>query len=101
MSARNRVQIGHLLDIIKQDTTIGEIDKQLATIILRQLQAGRKKEGNMNVPYRLSDEELDLLKGEWIYYWDDGDRYYAAFEKDANEIRALLNLPPQHNTWFF
>ena len=92
-----RIQIGMLLDIIKFDTKIGEIDKQLATIILHQLQAGRVQEGNMNVPYRLSDEELKLLQDEWIEWGDDGDRYVAFFVNDVNNIRAKLNLPPQYN----
>jgi len=70
-------------------------------VILHTLQAGRVRDNNVDRPYRLSDEELELLKDEYIYFWDDGDRYYASFEKSVNEIRALLNLPPQHNTWFF
>ena len=51
----------------------------------------------MNVPYRLSDEELKLLQDEWIEWGDDGDRYVAFFVNDVNNIRAKLNLPPQYN----
>lgn len=65
-------------------------------IILNRLQAGRDGNG----PYRLSDEELEVLQDEYIYYEDDGDCYYARFEKPTAEIRKILNLSPQSDNPF-
>lgn len=64
-------------------------------IILSRLQAGRMiNEYGCNVPYRLSDAELELLKDEWIYI-EANDCWFARFEKPVNEIRKLLGLPEQ------
>jgi len=64
--------------------------------ILNRLQAGRIiTDSGANVPYRLSPEELEKLKDEYIYYEDNGDAYYARFEKPVNAIRKLLGLPEQ------
>ncbi len=66
-------------------------------LILRRLQAGRMLTANgVNVPYRLSDEELKKLENEFIYYEQGLDgTMYARFEKPVNEIRELLGLEPQ------
>lgn len=72
------------------------LNDPLGKLILSRLQAGRLGNG----PYRLSDEELEILKDEYIYYEDDGDCYYARFEKPTNEIRKILNLSPQSDNPF-
>lgn len=66
-------------------------------LILRRLQAGRMRSANgINVPYRLSNEELKKLENEYIYYEQDSDgTMYARFEKPVNEIRELLGLDPE------
>lgn len=67
-------------------------------MILGRLQAGRiKYPGGGSGPYRLSDEDLEILKDEWIYVEATDDCWYARFEKPVNEIRALIGLPPQSN----
>ena len=76
------------------------LDKPEGMSILNRLQAGRVgKAGALGFgsrPRRLSREELEILKDEWIYFEaaDDGC-IYAAFRKPVNEIRAILGLPPQ------
>ena len=71
-------------------------------LILRRLQAGRMLSSTgVNVPYRLSDEELKKLENEYIYYEHDSDgTVYARFEKPVNEIRELLGLPPEDQNPF-
>jgi len=66
-------------------------------LILRRLQAGRMKTtSGLNVPYRLSDDELKKLENEYIYYEQDRDgTMFARFEKPTNEIRELLGLEPE------
>ena len=66
--------------------------------ILNRLQAGRDGGDDMgfgSMPHRLSAEELEILKDEWIYFEESGDCWYARFEKPVNEIRELLGLEPQ------
>ena len=67
-------------------------------VILNRLQAGRDGGDIMgfgSVPHRLSQEDLELLKDEWIYFEANDDCWYARFEKPVNEIRAILGLEPQ------
>jgi len=63
--------------------------------ILNRLQAGRDGGDAMgfgSTPHRLSKEDLNLLKDEWIYIEDDGECWWACFEKPVAEIRKLLGL---------
>lgn len=67
-------------------------------LILSRLSAGRDggdKLGFGSAPHRLSPEELEKLKDEWIYFESDGDCWYANFERPTDEIRAVLGLEPQ------
>lgn len=65
---------------------------ELGYYILKRLQAGRIQKGNVNLPYRLSDEELTLLENEEIdFEIIDGFKINAWFMKSTEEICKLLN----------